>query len=1196
MKRVVTVLLTLLVLSISGFAQVTKNTIFGDIAYYGRVDTTGKSTVITGTKPEPAHLVFKYRNRIAVRVMSPRFTMNDNGIASNNAKVRIYLYDTIHQTIDSIYHNDIGFRYNVSNRQVMVYRKDGGVGTGPFHDTYHEYDIFLEAIYWDRNDDEMEFRRIGGTSGASEGYVASLNYFRKSDYLKMQALDMKHPMESLNKFVKIYGDEYNQFNILDLANYVKYPYSQVLTLILNLQAEGYVEYDKELKMVTVLDRFFDVLASNRGEFDFDVIKFQTKVENRQPNIRLLLGSNDMLVYGIYDYQTQSNVPSITLSDYKHVLIIPDNARIVLKKHRNFNFSGCVMAGMYEFFTKECLFDYAKFSIEMAKVDSLRFYARFGNKVYPVEGTLERLKGVLTIDESDNKSSVRETPAFPKFQSEGDAYKFYRHINGGVFNLELPADSLLADSLVGKFYYCLEPFAMESLDNLNSTDIAFKGRLVSGGIFPDIAQPLVVMEDHSLGFKHVIGDGVDANYPVYEGKGRFHQKVFLSDEGFYGEGKLGVETSEYLSPRFDFYPDSVVAAVQSFAMHESWDGTHFPKASCGPLDLKWDVTLPQLFVTTKEEPIVMYGNTQFEGHTALTPEGLRGEGVMTFGLTRLDSKYFDFDTRSFVADSSDFILYDEDGATKAFVAENYRSLVDLDAQKARYEYLDDRSNLDFPLNRFYCSLNEAEWDMASNRVHLSSPAASQAESKFVSLLPEHDSLSFNSTNADYDMNDYVIHAHEVSNLFVADAEIFPMNGNVKIMRNAEISPLEHAVIEADTATRRHHFKDAAVSIYSRNNYMALGVKDYVDVEGVATPVFFDEIAPTEGVTVAHAELPDSTGFKLSPYFGFMGKVTSKASEPYDFFEGSFRLEQSCLEDTVWFVSKAHVNPQAVEIPVVMEDVKKARQGLFNGLCYEFGSQGGYHVNFLKPMNPETVTVTSQDGALTYDAESQSYVIQDTLNHQELRLSDRCLVSMHGTSNMGFDEGLTHFECTGDFVNYPNDSMTMAIMNVFKAPVFDEKLLKEIAEVYAPIEGEPVGGVEYPEDEKAEIYGNTIVIPSLKMGWNPALRAYVSEGKIGLGCLGKNIVNRYVDGYVMFDRRLGVITYYFENDMFMTYLSYNCGDGQLQVHATYGSINMKLSDMKEKSREIKTKEAYFEYVVTPYEAITDFLSRLKRAGVR
>ena len=1195
MKRVVTVLL-LFLFALSGFAQVTKATVFGDIAYIGCVDTTGKSTVITGTKPDPAQLVFKYKDRIAVRVMSQRFTLNDNSIASNQAKVRIYLYDSIHQTIDSIYHNDLGFRYNDGDRLALFYRKDNGVGTGPFHDTYHEYDIFLEAIYWHRDDDEMEFRRIGGTSGLSEGYVASVNYFRKSEYLKLQALDSKHPMESLKQFLKIYGDEGNRFHINDLASYLKYPYSQVLTMVLNLQAEGYIEYERDTKMVTVLSRFFDVLASNRGEFDFDVIKFQTSVGNRQPNIRLLLDSNDMLVYGISDYQTKANVASITLSDYKHVLILPDNARIVLKKHRNFNFSGCIMAGMYEFFTKDCLFNYSRFSIEMTKVDSLRFYARFSGKVYPVEGTIERLSGTLTIDEADNKSSVRQTPDFPKFQCPGNAYKFYRKINGGVFDLELPTDTLTPDSLEGKFYYCLEPFGMERLDDLNSTDIAFQGKLVSGGIMPDIVQPLVVMDDHSLGFRHVIGDGLGSSYPVYGGKGRFHQEVFLSNEGFYGEGKLGVETSEYLSPRFDFYLDSVVAAVQSFAMQESHAGTQFPKASCGPLDMKWDVTIPQLCTYTKEEPICLYDNTFFQGKTMLSAEGYRGDGLLTFGLTRFDSKYFDFDARSFVADSSDFILFDEDNVTKAFMAENYRSHVDLNAKKVQFEYLDEESNLDFPLNKYYCSLNEAEWDMASNTVHLSSPAEMRRGSKFVSLLPEHDSLAFNSTNADYDMNDYVIHAHEVTNLFVADAEIIPMNGNVKIMRNAEISPLEHASIEADTATRRHHFKDAAVSIYGRDRYMALGIKDYVDVQGMATPVFFDEIAPADGVTVAHAEVADSTALMLSPYFGFKGKITSTASEPYDRYEGSFRLEQSCLEDTVWFVSTAHINPDSVAIPVVMDDIKKVRQGIFNGLCYEFGSDGGYHVNFLKPMNPQTVTVTSQDGILTYDAENHGYLIQDTLSHRELRLNDRCVVTMHGASNMGFDEGLTHFECEGDYVCYPNDSMTMEVINVFKAPVFDEQSLKEIAEVYAAIEGDPVGMIDYPESVTDDLYGNTLVIPSLKMVWNPTMRAFVSVGKIGLGCLGKNIVNRYVDGYVAFDRRLGVITYFFEHDMFMTYISYNCGDGQLQVHATYGSVNVRLSDMKEKSRQVKTNSASFEYVVTPYEAMTEFLSRLRRAGLR
>ena len=93
-----------------------------------------------------------------------------------------------------------------------------------------------------------------------------------------------------------------------------------------------------------------------------------------------------------------------------------------------------------------------------------------------------------------------------------------------------------------------------------------------------------------------------------------------------------------------------------------------------------------------------------------------------------------------------------------------------------------------------------------------------------------------------------------------------------------------------------------------------------------------------------------------------------------------------------------------------------------------------------------------------------------------------------------------------------------------------------------------------------------------------------------------MNRYVDGCVVLDRRLGVITYYFQNDLFMTYISYNCGDGQLQVHATYGTVNARISDIKERKRRVKSDNATFEYVVTPYEAMTNFLSRLKRAGVR
>ena len=1219
MKRIVTVLLTLWVLAAASYAQspqIDKRHVFGDIEYLGDTSTSGNSMTIVGTKEAPAQLVFKHNNRITVRLLSRRFVLKDNSVSSNQTKARVYLYDSIHHSVDSIYHNDLGFRYIHDKNLVLLYRKDNGVGSGPFHDTYHGYDIFLEALYWKRGNDYMDFRRLEGTSGDSEGLMASVNYFRKSDYLKIQALDMRHPMENLNQYLKLYGDEYNRFYLNDYASYVKYPQSQVLSLILTLQAEGYVEYDKDIQRVTVLDRFFDVLASAHNEFDFDVIKFQTHTTEKHPNISLMLRTNDMLVYGIRDYQSKTDIPSVTLSDFKHVVILPDNAMLVMKRNRNFKFSGCVMAGMYEFFTKDCEFNYQTFSIEMNEIDSLRFYARFNGKVYPVEGSLERLSGDLQIDESDNKSSVRGTPDYPRFNSPGNAYKFYRTINAGDFNLELPLDTLTEEALDGKFYYCLEPFSVNSLDNLNSEDIAFKGRLVSGGIFPDIAEPLVVMDDHSLGFSHTIGNGEKDSYPAYGGKGDYHQKIHLSNEGFYGTGQLDVETAAFMSQRFSFYLDSVVAEAQSLRMEEQVKGVGFPKASCGPMDIKWDVSVPQLYATTKDEPICIYDSIYFRGTTRLSDQGFGGDGVLTFGLTRFDSKYFDFDARSFVADSSDFILYDQDGTTRAFLAGNYRSHVDLGAKVVRYEYLDTESHLDFPLNKFLCSLNQAEWNMATNNIRLSGDA-----SEFVSLLPEHDSLAFLSTHADYNMNDYVIHAHGVRHINVADAEIMPWDGNVDIQRNAAISPLEHATVVADTVLRMHEYKDAAVSIYSRHNYSALGVKDYIDSEGVATPLFFDVIGPVDSVTVAHAEVPDTLGFMLSPYFGFKGEIVSTASKPHDRYDGFFRLEQSCLDDTVWFAASAEINPMEVSIPVDMDKVRKVRQGLYNGLCYEFGSKGGYHVNFMKPINPETVAVTLLNGDMSYDKEQKRYVVRS--EKHLLTLDDRCVSTLHGASDLGFDSGLTSFSCYGDYVNYPNDSLAIEVLNVFNAPIFDNQVLADIADIYAAVEGEAIDltktlyvdyvrseqGEEaavqlqtdmelsaYPEVASGSFYDKTIVIPSLKMVWNPELRAFVSVGKIGLGSLGGHLVNRYVDGYVVFDRRLGVITYYFQNDLFMTYISYNCGDGQLQVHATYGTVNSKLSDMNEKSRSVRSDNVYFEYVVTPYEALTGFLSRLKRAGIR
>ena len=1254
-----------------------------NIDFEGGIGMMGNQINVFGGMNNKASFRFHQGGKEVVRVEAPQFMMTiDDLLVSDHVALRLYITDSVPGTgVDSLYHNNAGFRYDNKTRKMMVYRSEKDFGDAPFHDYFHGLDIFLEAMYWNVDDNQVDFRRMESVNPRSEGDVVSVNYFRFNDFKKLQGLDGAHPMVRIEKFLKGFDnvDRQVRFAVGDLSSYLGYPIEQVISLLLKLQAEGYVEYETDTKWATALPRFFDVLDSFRENIDYDVIKLHTVTTDRSPNVRLDLSTNDLLVYGITSQIEGVDGAAISLSDRKRVVIVPDFARVTFKKNKDFEFSGGILAGMFEFFTKDSHFNYEHFTIDMEKVDSLRFYARHNNNIIPVEGTLEKLKGRLEIDRGDNKSSRYDTPEYPIFHSDAEGFKFYRKINGGVFHPGNVDSVMTADDLEGKFYYSLYPFVVDSLNDLTMRKVKFEGELVSGGILPNIVQPLVVMDDYSLGFVHQIGDGETDAYPMFDGSGQFHKKVFLSETGFFGEGRLDYQTAEFNSDQFMFYLDSVTAITNQFKMVPRDDGTGFPVASADALRLKWDVFKPELTTETIDKPICMYGDTYFSGKTALSPDGYSADGKLRFGLTEFDSDHFAFDSRTFVADSAKFLLYSADTANIAFAATNYRANVDFDAQKVQYDYLDNTSSLDFPMNQFICSLKEAEWDMATNSLHLFNPVESFGDyatattheellaihsnaSKFISLVPEQDSLQFYSMSADYDMSDYVIHAHDVKIIRVADAAVFPYTHDVDINTESRLEPVNGELL-ADTLNGYHLYKDAVVNIYSRNNYQAQGYWDYTAADGGRTPIFMDSISPMNGISRGVAHLVDTASLQLSPQFAFQGRLCLKATDQHGFYDGLFALTDfepepefvfdstmmvadSLAVDSLmvtpelpddlqqkevvkalnhWFASSAHINPSDIQIPIEIGQMTKVDPDMCNGLYYEQAIDGGYFAAFLTP-NPgraENAEVGPVNGVLTYDADSVRFVITDTQNKDaDLTLDSRGTIRGQGTYDLGLDLSLVDFALHGAYIQNPNDSLTISGLNVFNAPIFDDKTLEAMAEVYSSAEGESIDltktqylryfGTEnseekteerskaielegYPSMGSSDFYAKTIVIPDLKMEWNDQLHAFVSVGKIGLGNLGNHVVNKYVDGYVVFDHRLGNITYFFQNDMFMTYLNYNCGDGQLQVHATYSDINQRLADTKEKSRTVSQNDKRFQYVAVPYESMLDFLNRLRYAGL-
>ncbi|MBR3491267.1 MAG: hypothetical protein IKH44_03065 [Bacteroidales bacterium] len=1258
-----------------------------NIDFEGGIGMMGNQVDVFGGVNNKAVFHFRQGGREVIRMEAPRFVMSmDEQLVSDHVAMRLYLIDSVGTEMDSLYHNDLGLHYDNKTRKLMVYRSEKDFGDGPFHDYFHGLDIFLEAMYWDIDDNQVDFRRMEGVNPMSEGDVVSVNYFRHDDFKRLQGLDGAHPMIRIEKFLKGFDnvDRQVRFAVGDLATYLGYPIEQVISLMLKLQAEGYVEYESDTKWATALPRFFDVLDSYREVIDYDVIKLHTLTKNRQPNVRLDLYTNDLLVYGITSQIDGFEGSAISLSDRKRVVIVPDFGRVVFKKKQNFEFSGGILAGMFEFFTKDSQFNYQDFTIKMNKIDSLRFYARYDNHVIPVDGTLEKLQGRLEIDHGDNKSSRYETPEYPIFHSEAEGFKFYRKINGGVFNPGSVDSVMTADDLEGKFYYSLYPFVVDSLNDLSMKKVRFEGELVSGGIMPDIVQPLVVMDDYSLGFVHQIGENETASYPVYGDLGRYHNKVFLSSSGFFGEGTLDYQTAVFNSDQFVFYLDSVTAITNQFNMVPREDGTGFPVASADALRLKWDILKPELTTETIGKPICMYGDTYFSGKTILTPDGYAADGKLRFGLTEFDSDHFALDARTFVADSANFLLYSADTANIAFTATNYRANVDFDAQKVQYDYLNQNSNLDFPMNQYICSLKEAEWDMATNSLHLHNPVESFGDyasattreellaihnnaSKFISLVPEQDSLQFYSMSADYDMTNYVIHAHDVKIIRVADAAVFPYMHDIDINADSKLEPVNGDLL-ADTLNGFHLYKNAVVNIHSRNYYNAQGVWDYVNAEGSSTPIQMDTIVPLDGITHGYAHIADTSEFKLNTQFGFQGRLTLKATDEFGYYDGHFALlafeepvivkvpdpaeeptdttnmeEHLILDDfnpttgleermqdsiaalNHWFVSSTTIDPASIRIPVDVDRIREEDSRMTNGLYYELAIDGGYFGSFLTPKEgrKELDNTAPANGTLWFDADSLRFVVTDETQYDSyVDLNSRGVVSGEGSFDLGLDTPLAKFVVHGKYTQYPNDSLTLEGLNVFNVPVFDDKALEAMAEVFANIDGASIDLTEtqylhyyrsendeekteerqkaielegYPQMESSDFYANTIVIPDLKMVWNEKLHAFVSVGKIGLGNFGNHIVNKYVDGCVVFDRRLGNITYFFQNDMFQTYINYNSGDGQFQVHCTFSDINQRLSDTKEKYRTRTKDDKRFQYVAVPYESMLDFLNRLKYAGL-
>jgi len=125
-------------------------------------------------------------------------------------------------------------------------------------------------------------------------------------------------------------------------------------------------------------------------------------------------------------------------------------------------------------------------------------------------------------------------------------------------------------------------------------------------------------------------------------------------------------------------------------------------------------------------------------------------------------------------------------------------------------------------------------------------------------------------------------------------------------------------------------------------------------------------------------------------------------------------------------------------------------------------------------------------------------------------------------------------------------------------------------------------------------NTLFLSDVKLEWNQRLRSFVSYGPIGIGSINDKQINKYVDGYVVMEKRRGgdVLNIYLEISPNQWYY-FNYNNLIMQAISSNDTFNNELSELDEKKRILKQEETkqLYQYIISTRRKRTDFITKME-----
>lgn len=1195
------------------------NDLYEGVNYEGGLTLDGASVKGTGRNYFPAMVTLFRHDTLYLRVSSKNFLLTKSGINSQEGSAAFYLDK------DSIYHASLGFSYNTQTRQVSLFRTNNPTSKSPYFDSFHGLDMYFENMSWNLNESKVTLSRARGAS-IGQARFESVSFYNSNNFDKLMGLDDYHPLYRLKQFAAYYYSE--TFPVPEFAKWMKRPEDAVTGLCIDLANKGFLFYDRTNNEVTIKKKVDDYIAANTKKKDYDVMSIYSETNAPLDNASLDLKNFRLTVNG---------VPGVFLSDSQKVAIYPYKNQLTIGKNRSLAFDGVVEAGLFTIFGHNFSFSYDTFKIRLQRIDSIMIAVetdkkdQFGNPIIAdIDNLIQLTTAELYIDDPKNKSGLRSLKQYPIINAVTYSYIFYDKLQGleGIYKQ-------------GDFYFKIDPFTYENIDHYKNEDMSLKGEFFGGNILKPTKQYLTIQADNSLGFSmNIPPDGV----PVYNDKGKIFDELSLNNKGLIGRGTFKRLTSTTKAEEYRFFPDSMITKATTFDMVKDDRGI-FPDLHSIDVFIKWfpekDEWLAQ---NTRGKNFEMFGNgTVLDGNLNLTPAKLKGSGIIDMSNSRIISKNFAFASATIQADTSDYNLKSLQGDGYAFIAENVNTTIDFNLQKSRFSLNTGSSVVKFPEIQYICTMTDFTYDMKSRILDMDQKGKAESvllpPDKLIKLDMKNlekptffatniikDTISFSSRKGSYHLLEEYVEADNINYIQIADVLIQPENGKIIINKRAKIKPMVNAILAVNN---KHILHNASIDIEDRKHYSGSAVYDYIDVNREIQPIAFPAITVDTATTNAKGYIAAAQKFMLSPAFSFTGDVSLSARADLLSFTGAAGIVHNCSTIKSYTVKfKAQIDPKTVMIPISDKPRDINDNLVSSGSFLNLDSTHIYGAFLSEKKAWTDAQFVNASGMLYFEKETGVYKIasaekladQTLAGDQVLFDKNFCIISGEGKMNFGTNYDLVKMNSAGKIIhNLDSGKVNIEAIialdfhfsaNAIKVMSDELRMLPTLTAVnlnsdfYKKGMKDLLGEAAAAQiNEEMGLFGTSKNLPreftyelllnDVNLYWNEPTASFRSKGKIGIGFVGTQALNVYVNGFVEIQRRRSgdmIDVYLKADDATWYYFSYFRGVMMTQSgNNTFNTIitTEKLNDRKHPQSSVRVP---YTYMIAVEDRLSKFLQRM------